>query len=184
MASAPTFNVASLGRFTEIPAATMSLQQQAVAKSFTDRRGTVPAPFRLFLSSPPLAERLRNLSDYVLRNGLLSQREVETAVLVTAHQLQAEFVETAHRRIAASAGLAAEDIENMLAGRDPRMKNPREQAVYECAVAMFEGTQTDATFKRVTDVLGHDGVCEVAAVLGFYCTCGFALGFFEVPPPT
>ena len=48
---------------------------------------------------------------------------------------------------------------------------------------MLDKTQNDAAFERVTSVLGHDGVVEVAAVLGFYCTCGFALGFYEVPPP-
>jgi 4-carboxymuconolactone decarboxylase len=174
----------SLGRFSEIPTDSLSTQQQAIAKSFTDRRGTVPAPFRIFLSSPRLAERLRNLSDYVLRHGLLSQREVETAVLVTAHHLRAKYVEAAHRRIAASAGLATEHIETILSGRDPSMADAREQAVYECAVAMHQGTQNDANFKRITDILGNDGVCEVAAVLGFYCTCGFTLGFFEVPAQT
>jgi 4-carboxymuconolactone decarboxylase len=183
VASAPVSTLASLGRFSAIPEAGMSGEQRAVVKSFMDRRGMIPAPFQIFLSSAPLADRLRNLSDYVLRNGLLSKREVETAVLVTAHHLRAKFVETAHRRIAAEAGLPAETIEAILAGRDPRLSDAREQAVYECAVAMHQGRQ-NAGFAKVTKILGNDGVCEVAAILGFYCTCGFVLGFFEVPPRT
>jgi hypothetical protein len=51
-------------------------------------------------------------------------------------------------------------------------------------VAMHQGAQNDAGFAKVTKILGNDGVCEVAAILGFYCTCGFVLGFFEVPPRT
>ena len=183
MTSAPTFTLTSLGRFPEISAASMSPEQAAIAKMFTDRRGTIPAPFRIFLSSAPLAGRLAALSDYVLRNGLLSQREVETAVLVVAHKLDAAFVKAAHRRIAASAGLSAEAIEAILAGRDPTFGNSREQAVYECAVIMLGNSQEDEIFRRVTSVLGHEGVVEVAAILGFYCTCGYTLGFYEVPPP-
>jgi 4-carboxymuconolactone decarboxylase len=160
----------------------MSGEQQAIAKSFMDRRGMIPAPFQIFLSSAPLADRLRNLADYVLRNGLLSKREVEIAVLATAHHLKAKFVEAAHRRIAAEVGLPADAIDAILAGRDPKLADAREQAVYEGAVAMHRGTQSEASFTGITNILGNDGVCEVAAVLGFYCTCGYVLGFFEVPP--
>jgi 4-carboxymuconolactone decarboxylase len=183
MTAAPTFTLTSLGRFSEIPAAQYSPEQTEVAEAFNKRRGTVPAPFRIFLSSAPLAARLMALSDYVLRNGLLSQREVETAVLVVAQRLQATFVLAAHRKIAASAGIPAETIDAILAGRDPAFSDQRQQAVYECAATMFDQTQNDASFAKVTSVLGHDGVVEVAAVLGFYCTCGFTLGFYDVPPP-
>lgn len=183
MTAAPTFTLTSLGRFTETPAASLAPEQAEIAGAFTRRRGSVPAPFRIFLSSAPLAARLMALSDYVLRNGLLSQREVETAVLVVAHRLNARFVQAAHRKIAASAGIPVETIEAILAGQDPAFADSRQQAVYECATVMLDHTQNDATFSRVTSVLGNDGVVEVAAVLGFYCTCGFTLGFYEVPPP-
>lgn len=183
MTAAPVFTLQSLGRFTEIPADEMSADQVEVAAAFTNRRGTVPAPFRIFLSSAPLARRLMALSDYVLRNGLLSQREVETAVLVAAQRLNAPFVQAAHRKIAAGAGIPAEKVEDILADRNPCFADERQQAVYECAVAMLDRKQDNATFARITSVLGHDGVVEVAAVLGFYATCGFALGFYEVPPP-
>jgi 4-carboxymuconolactone decarboxylase len=183
MTAAPAFTLTSLGRFNEIPAASLSPEQADVAGAFTKRRGSVPGPFRIFLSSAPLAARLMALSDYVLRNGVLSQREVETAVLVVAHRLDAPFVQAAHRKIAASAGIEAEAIEAILAGRDPAFADGRQQAIYECAAAMLDRKQNDTTFSRITSVLGHDGVVEVAAVLGFYCTCGFTLGFYEVPPP-
>lgn len=183
MATAPVFSLPSLGRFTELPADRMSAEQQEVASAFTSRRGSVPAPFRIFLSSAPLARRLMAISDYVLRNGLLSQREVETAVLVAAQRMKATFVQAAHRKIAASAGIPPDKVEDILAGRDPGFTEARQQAVYECAVTMLDRSQDDAAFAKVTAVLGHDGVVEVAAVLGFYATCGFTLGFYEVPPP-
>ena len=129
MTTAPTFTLTSLGRFTEIPAAQRSAEQAEVADAFTKRRGTVPAPFRIFLSSAPLAQRLMALSDYALRNGLLSQREVETAVLVVAHRLKATFVQAAHRKIAAGAGIPPEAIEAILAGKDPAFPDRRQQAV-------------------------------------------------------
>lgn len=183
MTTAPAFTLKSLGRFTEIPQSSLSPQQAEIADAFIKRRGSIPAPFRIFLSSAPLAGKLMALSDYVLRNGLLSQREVETAVLVVAHRMSATFVQAAHRRIAAGAGLPSEAIEAILAGRDPSLADRRQQAVYECASAMLDRTVDEATFARVSSILGNDGVVEVAGVLGFYCACGFTLGFFRVPPP-
>jgi 4-carboxymuconolactone decarboxylase len=181
--TAPTFTLPSLGRFAEIPADSMSVNQAEIARAFSSRRGTVPAPFRIFLSSAPLASRLMALSDYILRNGLLSQCEVETAVLVAAERLNATFVRAAHRKIAASAGIALDKIEAILAGRNPDFADTRQQAVYECSIAMLDRCQDDGKYTRITSVLGHDGVVEVAAILGFYATCAFTLGFYEVPPP-
>lgn len=183
MATAPTFTLTSLGRFNEVPSETLSQEQAAVANAFTNRRGTVPAPFRIFLSSAPLAARLMALSDYVLRNGLLSQAEVEIAVLAAARKLDAKFVQAAHRKIAASAGIPAQAIEAILAGKDPGFCDTRQNAVYRCATVMLNGGQGDAAFKEVTSVLGNDGVVEVAAILGFYGTCAYTLGFYEVPLP-
>jgi 4-carboxymuconolactone decarboxylase len=183
VATAPTFTLASLGRFNEIPSEAFSPEQAAVANAFTNRRGTVPAPFRIFLSSAPLAGRLMALSDYVLRNGLLSQIEVEIAVLAAARKLDAKFVQAAHRRIAASAGIPTAAIEAILAGKDPGFSDARQRAVYRCATIMLNGRQDDAAFKEVTSVIGNDGVVEVAAILGFYGICAYTLGFYEVPPP-
>jgi 4-carboxymuconolactone decarboxylase len=176
--------VTSLGRFTEIPSETFSPEQAAVVTAFTNRRGTVPAPFRIFLSSAPLASRLMALSDYVLRNGLLSQIEVEIVVLTAAHKLQARFVQAAHRRIAANAGVPGAAIDAILDGRDPGFSDVRRHAVYRCAAMMLNGAQDDTTFGEVTATLGHDGVVEIAAILGFYGTCAYTLSFYEVPPPT
>jgi 4-carboxymuconolactone decarboxylase len=180
---APTFILTSLGRFSEIPPASLSAEQAAVANAFIGRRGTVPAPFRIFLSSAPLAARLMALSDYALRSGQLAPIEVEIAVLAAARKLKARFVEAAHRMIAANAGLPAAAIGAILAGDDPGFSDHRQRAVHRCATAMLDGKQDDATFEEVTSVLGHDGVVEVAAILGFYGTCAYTLGFYEVPPP-
>jgi 4-carboxymuconolactone decarboxylase len=179
----PTFTLASLGRFKEIPPDRLTSEQAAVADAFVGRRGTVPAPFRIFLSSPSLATRLMALSDHVLRGGLLSPAEVEIAVLAAARKLEARFVEAAHRKIAASAGLPSSVIEAILAGTDPGLTVARQRAVYRCATAMLDGRQDDTTFGEVTGALGHDGVVEVAAILGFYGICAYTLGFYEVPLP-
>lgn len=183
MAPVPIFTLGSLGRFKEIPPDGYSSEQAAVANAFKARRGTVPAPFRIFLSSPPLAERLMALSDYVLRNGMFSAAEVEIAVLATARKLNAEFVQTAHRRIAAAAGIPAAAIGKILAGSDPNFTDARQNAVYRCAITMLDGAQDEATFDEVSAILGNAGVVEVAAIIGFYGTCAYTLGFYEVSPP-
>ncbi|MFT4115395.1 carboxymuconolactone decarboxylase family protein [Bradyrhizobium sp.] len=173
----------SLGRFEEIPVKKLSPEQAAVSEAFVNRRGTVPAPFRIFLSSAPLAARLMALSDHILRGGQLSAAEVEIAVLAAARKLESKFVQAAHRKIAANAGLPPAVIEAILVGTDPGFSDARQRAVFRCATAMLNARQDDATFGEVASVLGHNGIVEVAAILGFYGTCAYTLGFYEVPPP-
>lgn len=180
MSATPQFKLRSLGKFQEAPRESWTPAQLEVAIPFEQRRGTVPAPFRLFLSSAPFAKRMQALSDYVLRNGLFSSDEVEVAVLTAAAHLKFDFVAVAHRKIAAAAGVPQAAIDAILAGQVPAFANPRHEAVYRCARAML--TRTDA-FDSVIAVIGQDGACEIAGILGFYCTCGFTLEFFEVPNP-
>ena len=94
-----------LGRFPGIAADAMRPQQEALAAAFLHRRGAIPGPYKIWISAPPFAMLLKDLSDHLLRQGALSPRACEIAILVTARQLAAPFIETAHRKLALDAGL-------------------------------------------------------------------------------
>lgn len=168
------------GRFPGIAADQLTADQARLVDAFTGRRGLVPEPYRIWIGSAPLAERLKSLSDHLLR-GDLSSREREIAILVTAHRLSATYVEAAHRRLGAEAGLPAEAIDAICRGERPTLDDRRERSVYEAACAMHDGKAlTPERFDSAVSALGHDGLAELSALLGFYCACAFILNFYDV----
>lgn len=173
-----------LGRFPGISADAASAEQRALMTAFLDRRGSIPGPYKIWLSAAPLAARLKDLSDYLLREGMLSARAREIAILVTAQRLGAPFIEAAHRKLALDAGLPQAAIDAICEGRSPVLGDEHESAVYEAAIAMHAHLQPDdEAFGRAVAILGHQGLSELAALLGFYCACAFTLNFYAAKPP-
>jgi 4-carboxymuconolactone decarboxylase len=158
-----------LGRFPGIPADAMSAEQKALATAFLDRRGTIPGPYKIWISAPLFATRLKGLSDHLLRQGALSPRACEIAILVTARRLSAPFIEAAHRRLALDAGLPQAAIDAICSDRAPLLGDERERAVYEAALAMHAHRPPgDEAFDRAVAILGHDGLSELAGLIGLY----------------
>ena len=173
-----------IGNFPGIPESELGELQKSLIGEFTSRRGLIPGPYRVWLSSPEFAERQKALSDYVIRGGLLNSRECEIAVLVLAQRWRVPYIEVAHRRIAANAGVAETVIDAICEGRTPQFDDEREEIVYLTALAMVNGVPPEpATMERATRTLGHDGVSELSGLLGFYSACAFILTFYGAEPP-
>src|SRR5207245_3788559 len=75
-------------------------------KKLYDTRGVTdgfgPAALRLY--SPPVAESMTAVNDYLRRKSGLEPRLVELAILVTAREMDAEYVSTSHEPAARKAG--------------------------------------------------------------------------------
>ena len=72
------------------------------ARGVTDGFG--PGAIRLY--SPPVAETMTTLNDYLRRKSGLEPRLVELAILVTAREMDCAYVWTAHEPPALKAGLS------------------------------------------------------------------------------
>lgn len=175
-----------VGRYEEIPVEAMNPEQRAVRDAYVSRAGSVPTPYRMYLSSPALATRLEALSSFLVRGSKLTTREVELAILVIAHHVDSKFVMAAHRKGAAKAGWSQDIIDGACSGKDVAwlIADEKERAIYEVARAMAVNRPASMDkYRRYTTVLGQDRIVELAALLGFYCTCAYTVGFHDVPPP-
>jgi len=79
-------------------------------KKLYDTRGAADAfgPGAIRLYSPPVADAMSGLNVYLRRKSGLEPRLVELAILVTAREMDCEYVWTAHEPAAQKAGLAQE----------------------------------------------------------------------------
>jgi alkylhydroperoxidase family enzyme len=168
----PAEGLPALGRFPGQAIAELNDAQRNLAAAFRNRRGVIPGPYKIWLTNPAFAAAQKTLSDHLLRSGLLSAREAEIAILVTAHQLEVLYIESAHRKLAAESGLSAPVIDAICAGETPKLASERERAVYEAALAMHTQRPADrALFDRARRVLDDATLAELAGLLGFYCAC-------------
>jgi len=110
--------VAPSSRIAEIPEAELSSAQTEVLRKLMAERGRVPTPFKIWLHSPALADRLHDLGSLLTGETTLSKREAKIAILLIAAHWRAIHVFTMHAREAREAGLPDAVIDAISAGDD------------------------------------------------------------------
>jgi 4-carboxymuconolactone decarboxylase len=174
----------SLGRFTEIEREEMSAEQQSALELLLGgSRGSVPTPYKIWLSSPQLVRRLESLGTFLLRESALTARENEIAILTMASHLQCAFVVAAHSRVGKRVGLEDAVIEAIAQRRVPALTDAREQTVYDVARALPDGPPSDELYRRAVELLQQRGIADLTALLGYYTAVSFILNFHAVPVP-
>ncbi len=90
----------------------------------------------------------------------------------------------AHIKMGKQVGLTQETIDAILAGRDPKLTDPHEQAVHRFAVSLVSGAKlTDTEFAEIEKAIGRNGVAEVLVLLGYYTSVALGMKVHEVPVP-
>lgn len=168
-------------RIEEIPVERLSPRQNEVLNKLMSGRGRIPTPFKIWLHSPELADRLQSLGKFLSDGTSLSKREAEIAILCIAAHWHGDYVFTVHAREARDAGLPDAAIEGIGSQRAPLLEHPREQVVYQLA-SNFGAREpiSNALFAQATDELGHAGLAELLALCGYFTTVALAMKTYAV----
>jgi 4-carboxymuconolactone decarboxylase len=144
-------------------------------------RGGVSGPYRIWVSNPPLVRALVELDQHLNGTDALSAAEREIAVLVTAARWDARYVAAAHLPRAAASGVPPDAAERILAGDDPALPEPRQQAVYNICRQLYAGGELpEEIFKRANALLGARGLSDLIALLGYYTSVALTLNAYAV----
>jgi len=172
-------------RFSDLRREQMSEAQKRVHDSLAGGpRGGVRGPFGPLMQSPELAERVRELSDYLRFNTSLPARLNELAILITARFWRAEYEWYAHKPLALKAGLEESIPEDMARNRRPGNMKPDEELVYDfCTTLHRQHFVDDSLFKRAVAMLGEQGVVDLIGVSGYYTLVSMVLNVAEIPLP-
>ena len=126
-----------------------------------------PGAIRLY--SPPVAEAMTGLNDYLRRKSGLEPRLVELAILVTAREMDSEYVWTAHEPPALKAGLAQAIIDTVKYRRPLTTLGEREAVIVQLGRdAISQHKVSSDTFARAVTLFGHQGVVNIVALMGDY----------------
>ncbi|HEY3918293.1 MAG TPA: carboxymuconolactone decarboxylase family protein [Stellaceae bacterium] len=171
-------------RIREIPAEQLSAAQKAAIEAVLGGRGRIPGPYKIWLHSPILMQRLERLGTFLVTESSLKPREQELAILAIAQHWHGNYVFTVHTRVAREAGIPEAAIEAIGAGRLPALSDPREAAVVEIAISAQEpDPASDAVFTRAIAALGEDGLADLLVFLGYYSAVAIAMKLHRVPVP-
>jgi 4-carboxymuconolactone decarboxylase len=178
----------SPSRLPTIPAERLTAAQQALVDSIrSGPRGQatqIRGPFAVFLHSPDYGQFAQQLGGYCRLKTRVPPRLSEFAILVTAKLWRAQYEWYAHVPHAERAGVTAQTIRALHAGRMPKSAPKDERAVYDFIKELYRRKRVgDKTYARMHALLGDDGMVEFVGILGYYVLIAMSLNVFRMGPP-
>ena len=133
-------------------------------------------PSGIWLHSPALGERMRAVNQYLRFETALGRRLTELAILVTARELDSQFEWTAHEPAALAEGLSQEIVDVVKYRRPATGLDPAESVIIAFGREAFrERKVRSETFARAVELFGHEGVVNLAALMGNYAATALML---------
>jgi 4-carboxymuconolactone decarboxylase len=172
------------GRIPNIAPEQLSAAQRDAMEALQRGRGRIPTPYRVWLQSPALVGRMEALGTHLAHGTSLSASEIELAILLVAQHWTSDYVYRVHRRDARDAGVREAVIAAIDAGTAPPCDDPRSQAIVAIVAALaIDARVSDEIFAAGEAALGHAGIADLLALLGYYTAVAIAMKLYDVPPP-
>ena len=144
-------------------------QRRVAAELAAGPRGGVIGPFVPLLRSPELLQHAQRLGEYLRYRSALGTRLSELVILLIARFWSQQVEWSIHAPIAVAAGIAADTIAAIAAGRRPTALSEDEAIVYDfCFELNVDQDVCDATFDRALARFGEHGVVDLMGLNGYY----------------
>jgi len=179
MSGTPTF-----GRYAEIAVDQMTPEQREGYRFLVDGpRGRLPGPYKVWVHNPKLVHAAAPLGQHFTPGqSSLTEREREIAVVVMTSTWHSAYPTAAHERRGKEVGLPAVTVEAMVAGLPASFSDPREQVVYEVAMALAGGRLvSQGLYDRAVKALGHESITDMIVLMGYYTAVSLTMNFYAVP---
>ena len=159
-------------------------QRKVVDAILAGPRGSLSGPFRAWLHSPELADRLQHVGEYVRFDNVLPRRLSEFAILITARHWTAQLEWYLHHPMALEAGLDSAIAAALAEDREPAPLQPDERAIYDFATQLHRtGQVSDAAYEAVRALFGEQGVVDLIGLCGYYTIVAMTLNVAQVELP-
>jgi 4-carboxymuconolactone decarboxylase len=137
-----------------------------------------PGAIRLY--SPPVAEHMGEVNDFLRRKSGLDPRLVELAILVTARESDCEYVWTAHEPQGVKAGLSPETIDVVKYRKPTTGLAEKDAAIIDLGrEVLAKHHVSSATFARAQSLFGNQGLVNFVALMGDYSATTILLNAFD-----
>ena len=136
----------------------------------------MPNSFRALLNSPPAAEAVGALGEFMRFNTSLDPVIREIAIISVARQTNSDYEWAHHEPIARQVGVSDQVIEAIRTNRAP-MGLPAKDGIFAQAAKELvnDGTLADRTYQAVDHLLGPQGTVDLIVLIGYYAMLSTAL---------
>ncbi|MET7851132.1 carboxymuconolactone decarboxylase family protein [Streptomyces avermitilis] len=159
----------------------MNRHQHELADRITARRGGVRGPFRVWLQSPELCERVESLGAFVRFESSLPKHLRELTLLMAARHWDAQYSWNAHVHTAIEAGLPEAAVEAIAERREPAFGTEADTAFYAfCHELLEHHFVAEDTFALAHRHFGSRGLVDAVGSLGNFSMLAMCLNAFQV----
>ena len=162
--------------------------QLAAFDEFVSQRGGVPdsGPLSSLINVPELIKRGEHLRAYLRGDEtILSANVRELGMLVTAREMDCQFIWNAHAAFGRQSGLADSLIDGLRDKKELTGLSPQESAVIDYGREFFRTHRVSQdTFDEALSQFGVRGLVELTNLMGYYSCLAFNINAFEVGLPT
>jgi 4-carboxymuconolactone decarboxylase len=173
--------VAAQERYPALNPEQLSPQQKAYVENLQKppRNNTTALknpPFKVYMRSPDLANKLEAVSDYVRWGTGLEPRLTELAIMITARQWSSQWIWRGHYRAAVRGGLDPSVGADIAAGRRPTKMKEDEEVLYNYATELYrDRAVSDTNYAAAVKQFGEKGLIDLVATMGYYDTVAMTL---------
>jgi alkylhydroperoxidase family enzyme len=147
--------------------------------------GQLTGPFDVLLRSPETGVAVAELGAQLRYASSLDGRETELVILLVAGRYRAGFAWVRHVQYGLAAGVTAEQVSDVAAGRPPAVSDEPGRLVVELVGSLLDtGHVGDTLYAAAVEVLGVRKVVDVVALTGYYTLSSYLLNTFDVPLPS
>jgi 4-carboxymuconolactone decarboxylase len=173
-------------RMPPLPGDKLSAEQKKAIEEFkAARSGNPGGPWAVMLRSPEMMSRARALSDYLRFKSVLSPRQSEFVILITAREWGQNYEWNAHHALAMKAGLNPDIARAVAEGRRPERMAEDEEILYNFCTELHQNhSVSDATYARMVGKFGEQGVIDTIGLSGWYTLVAMVLNTSRTPLPS
>jgi 4-carboxymuconolactone decarboxylase len=136
------------------------------------------------INSPEACQRAFHFSEYLRRQSTLAPHVQELAMLVTARELDCQYIWNAHAASGKKAGLSADLVEALREKKTLPPLKPVEAAVITYGQEFFRTHRVSrGGFQAAVEQFGVQGVTELTMLMGFYGLLAFHVNAFDAELP-
>lgn len=145
-------------------------------------RGRIAPPFQILLHSPDVADRVASIGAYLLYEGCLTPRARALAGLITAAELDSDYVAAACSRDALAAGVP-HALADALWQRKPLPPHGADDAAQIAfCLQLLRGNHhvTDADYRAAVERFGVPALVQIAAMQGYAVMMALLANVFDL----
>ncbi len=168
-------------RLPAIPDEQLTERQRELSERIIARRGAVRGPYRVWLHSPELCERVEALGAHVRFESSLPEHLRLLTLLIACREFDAQYSWNAHLAQARDAGIAAPVTDAIARRERPEFEEESDRVFWEfCTAILREHFVDDDLFARASARFTAAQLVDTIGSLGNYAMLSMCLNAFEV----